>query len=44
MALISETTMGKAAGNIFEVMSQAPYPVAMFDNKHDAVSWLKKQL
>lgn len=44
MALISDSTMGKAAGNIFEVLSQTPYPVAMFDNKDDAVKWLKKYL
>lgn len=44
MALVSNTTMGKAIGTIFTQLSSSPYPTATFETKEEAVEWLKQYL
>jgi hypothetical protein len=44
MALISDTIMGKAIGNIFITLSPSAYPVRIFSNMEEAVVWSKKHL
>ncbi len=41
MALISETPAGNMIGQIFTVVSQAPFPTAIFGTQEEAVKWLK---
>lgn len=43
MALISSSSVGIGTGNIFEMLSKTPYPVATFGTKEEAVIWLQQQ-
>ena len=42
MALVAESSLGKAVGSIFKTLSALPYPLATFNTKEDAVLWLLK--
>jgi hypothetical protein len=42
MALISATQLGTAIGNFFVKANPQSYPTQIFNNRQDAVIWLKK--
>ena len=44
MALISETPLGNMIGQIFTVVSESPFPTAIFNSKEEAVKWLREYL
>jgi hypothetical protein len=43
MALVSRSTLGIAVGNVFQVLSTTPYPVATFEDREEAIAWLKQR-
>lgn len=44
MAVISHTTIGKAAAHLFTHFHGEPVPIRVFNNKQDAKEWLMKYL
>lgn len=42
LALISSSNVGTATGSIFEMLGQTPYMVATFQNREEAMSWLRQ--
>lgn len=44
MALVSSSSVGKAIGNFFILLSSPPYPTRIFSNQKDAVNWLMQYI
>ena len=42
VAIISSTTIGKAAAHLFTYFHGQPVPIRVFDNKKDAKEWLRQ--
>src|ERR1044072_8389454 len=44
IAIISRSSVGKMAANLFFMLKQQPYPVKSFDDEQSAKEWLKQYL
>ncbi|GAA4460635.1 hypothetical protein GCM10023093_03640 [Nemorincola caseinilytica] len=44
IAIISRSSVGRMAANLFFSLKKQPYPVRFFENEHDAREWLKQYL
>ena len=44
IAIMSNSSVGKMAANLFFSLKKQPYPVKFFDNEQEAKEWLKQYL
>lgn len=44
MAFVATSTLGAAIGNVFQMLSSTPYPMASFSDHEEAVKWMKEQM
>lgn len=44
MAFVATSTLGTAIGNVFQMLSSSPYPMASFSDRDEAIAWMKEQI
>ncbi len=44
MAIVSETPLGQLIGNIFIQLESQPYPLKIFTDQQEALTWLQQQV
>jgi len=42
MALVSDSTIGTATSNLYQILSRTPYQIGTFRNHEDAIKWLRE--
>lgn len=44
MAFVAMSSLGTAIGNVFQMLSSTPYPMATFSDRDEAIKWMKEQM